>query len=125
LLLAERRPGAQRRRQAGAGRAGIGRRYSSSIGLLNVAADATNRHLPPLRPAVALYHWLLTHGIPRSDRSNTGTGDLGALLAWMPDGLREPTARPLRERQRIPQETLGLRALRANPALLSHAMTPR
>jgi hypothetical protein len=89
---------------------------------VNAAATATNRCLLPLRPAVALYRWLLTHGVPRPDRSNTGTTDLTALLAWMPEDLREPTARLLHARQRIPQETLGLRALRVDPALLSHAV---
>jgi hypothetical protein len=54
--------------------------------------------------------------------ANVGASDLSALLAWLPDGLAEPTAHALRERHRISQETLGLRALRANPALLSHAI---
>ncbi|ROO52712.1 hypothetical protein EDC02_7652 [Micromonospora sp. Llam0] len=89
---------------------------------INAAATASNRHLPPLRPAVALYRWLLTHGVPRPDRSNTGISDLTVLHAWMPEDLREPTAQLLHSRERIPQETLGLRALRADPALLSHAV---
>jgi hypothetical protein len=47
-----------------------------------------------------------------------GISDPGALLAWLPKGLHEPVAELLHHRKRIPQETLGLRALRADPALL-------
>lgn len=89
---------------------------------VNAAAAANAHHLPPLRPAVALYDWLLAHGVPRPDRSNTGISDSSALLAWMPEGLHEAVAHLLHERQRIPQETLGLRALRANPDLLLRAV---
>jgi hypothetical protein len=89
---------------------------------VNAAATATTHRLPPLRPAVALYDWLLTNGAPRADRSYLGIVDHTALLDWMPADLRDPTARLLQERQRIPQETLGLRALRADPPLLSRAV---
>jgi hypothetical protein len=85
---------------------------------LNAAMAANVHHLPPLQPAVALYAWLLAHGVARPDRSNTGISDPGGLLAWLPKGLREQVAELLHERKRIPQETLGLRALRADPALL-------
>lgn len=89
---------------------------------VNAAAAAAAHRLPPLRPAVPLYDWLLAHGNPRADRSNTGVGDPGALLGWLPDRLRGPVAGLLRERRRIPQETLGLRALRADPALLTRTV---
>jgi hypothetical protein len=85
---------------------------------VNAAATANVYQLPPLRPANALYEWLLAHGVPRQDRSNTGINDPSALLAWLPAELREEVSRLLHERQRIPQETLGLRTLRANTGLL-------
>ena len=89
---------------------------------VNAAAAATAHRLPPLRPAVAFYEWLLAHGVPRPDRSNTGIGDPGALLAWMPKELHGAVAGLLHRQQRVPQETLGLRALRRNPDLLRHAV---
>jgi hypothetical protein len=89
---------------------------------VNAAAAAIAHGLPPLRPAVAFYEWLLAHGVPRPDRSNTGIGDPGALLAWMPQELHGAVAGLLDRQQRVPQETLGLRALRANPDLLRHAV---
>jgi hypothetical protein len=90
---------------------------------VSAAATAADRRLPPLRSAAALYRWLLTHGTPRPDRSNTGTTDITALTAWLPQDLRALCAGLLGERLRIPQETLGLRALRADPTLLSHAFS--
>jgi len=78
--------------------------------------------LPTLRPAIALYQWLLAHGVPRPDRSNPGISHPSALVAWMPDELHEAIARLLHERQRIPQETLGLRALRTDPSLILRAV---
>jgi hypothetical protein len=89
---------------------------------VNAAATANARQLPPLRPAIALYHWLLTHGVPRPDRSNPGIRLPSALLTWMPNELHEAIARLLHERQRIPQETLGLRALRTDPDLILRAV---
>lgn len=86
------------------------------------AATANAHQLPPLRPATALYQWLLAHGAPRPDRSNFGVSEPTALLDWMPEKLHEPIARLLHERKRIPQETLGLRALRAHPTLLLQAI---
>ncbi len=89
---------------------------------LHAAAAANAHHLPPLRPAVALYEWLLAHGVPRPDRSNLGISDPGALLAWLPRELHEGVGRLLHDRQRIPQEALGLRILRADPTLLTRAV---
>jgi len=89
----------------------------------NAAATAIAHQLPPLQPAVRLYDWLLANGNPRPDRSNTGIADHSDLLAWMPEALREPVSRLLHTRMRIAQETLGLRALRADPGLLTQACT--
>ncbi|MFV2022798.1 Wadjet anti-phage system protein JetD domain-containing protein [Micromonospora sp. LOL_023] len=86
------------------------------------AAKANAHRLPPLRPATALYEWLLAHGVPRPDRSNPGISNPGTLIALMPEHLHEPVSQLLRARRRIAQETLGLRALRANPNLLMQAV---
>jgi len=87
----------------------------------NAAAAAIVHRLPPLQPAAGLYEWLLANGTPRPDRSNTGIADHSDLLAWLPEALREPVSRLLRARMRIAQETLGLRALRQDPDLLTQA----
>lgn len=87
----------------------------------NAATTAIAHRLPPLQPAVRLYDWLLANGAPRPDRSNTGVVDHSDLLAWLPAALREPVSRLLCARTRIAQETLGLRALREDPALLMRA----
>lgn len=89
---------------------------------LAAAAAADAHHLPPLRPAVALYEWLLAHGVPRPDRSNLGINQPGPLLAWLPRELHEPVGRLLHDRQRIPQETLCLRILRGDAMLLIRAV---
>lgn len=89
---------------------------------VNAATTATAHQLPPLQPAVAFYEWLLAHGVPRPDKSNFGIGDPSTLLAWMPHALHQAVAELLSHRCRIPQETLGLRALRADPDLLLRAI---
>lgn len=89
---------------------------------LGAAAAADARRLPPLRPAVALYEWLLAHGVPRPDRSNLGISQPGPLLAWLPRELHEAAGRLLQDRRRIPQETLGLRILRGDRTLLPRAV---
>lgn len=89
---------------------------------LNAAAAANAHHLPPLRPAVALYDWLLAHGVSRPDRSNVGISEPGPLLGWLPRALHEPVSRLLHDRQRIPQEALGLRILRGDPDLLARTV---
>lgn len=89
---------------------------------VNAAAMANAQRLPPLQPAVALYRWIFARGVPRPDRSNTGVSTSSTLVAWMPQDLRPAVAQLLERRQRIAQETLGLRALRAEPDLLLRAV---
>jgi len=89
---------------------------------LNAAAAAIAHHLPPLQPAVALYEWLLAHGVPRPDRSNIGISEPAPLLAWLPHEFHDAVGRLLHDRQRIPQEALGLRILRGDPTLLTRAV---
>jgi hypothetical protein len=89
---------------------------------LGAATAAIAHRLPALRPAVALYAWLLAHGTPRPDRSNLGISQPDLLLTWLPGELHEPAHRLLHDRQRIPQETLGLRILRSDPTLLARAV---
>ncbi|MEU4303009.1 Wadjet anti-phage system protein JetD domain-containing protein [Kitasatospora aureofaciens] len=88
----------------------------------NAAATAEQNNLPTLRPAAALYRWLLTHGAPRPDKSNTGITSPEPLTTWLPDELRPAAANLITTRQRIPQERLGLRALQADTNLLSQAV---
>ncbi|MFC1421111.1 Wadjet anti-phage system protein JetD domain-containing protein [Streptacidiphilus cavernicola] len=88
----------------------------------NAATTATARHLPTLRPAANLYRWLLANGTPRPDRSNTGLADPTPLLTWLPADLHPAVGALLATRQRIPQERLGLRDLRADPSLLVQAV---
>ncbi|MGK5682269.1 Wadjet anti-phage system protein JetD domain-containing protein [Actinoplanes sp. URMC 104] len=85
---------------------------------VSAAAVANAQRLPPLQPAAALYRWIFDRGVPRPDRSNTGAKASSTLVAWMPQDLHQPVAQLLEQRQRIAQETLGLRALRAEPDLL-------
>ena len=89
----------------------------------SAAATAERNNLPTLHPAVTLYRWLLTHGTPRPDKSNSGITDPEPLITWLPDGLRPAVANLIVTRQRIPQERLGLRALRADADLLIQAVS--
>ncbi|QKV73419.1 hypothetical protein [Amycolatopsis sp. Hca4] len=86
------------------------------------AATAARLGLPPVRPAEPLYRWLLDHGTARPDKSNRGSVDVPALTAWLSEDIREAAARLIREGARIPQETVGLKELRANPGLLEAAV---
>ncbi|MEV1107806.1 MULTISPECIES: Wadjet anti-phage system protein JetD domain-containing protein [unclassified Micromonospora] len=88
----------------------------------SAAATANAHKLPPLQPATALYEWLLAHGVPRPDRSNPGIIDPSTLVAWAPEHLRSPISQLLLGRERIAQETLGLRELRTNLKLLVEAV---
>jgi hypothetical protein len=62
-----------------------------------------------LHPASALYNWLLTSGmrtpLPNSDQV------LPSDVAWLPGALREAVFALFAAGQRIPQESLGTRAL--------------
>ncbi|UQU67555.1 DUF2220 family protein [Couchioplanes caeruleus] len=89
---------------------------------VSAAAIAKAQRLPPLQPAAALYRWIFASGVPRLDRSNTGAKASSTLVAWMPQDLHPSVAQLLEQRQRIAQETLGLRALRAEPDLLLRAI---
>ncbi|NKQ59066.1 hypothetical protein HFP15_40110 [Amycolatopsis sp. K13G38] len=86
------------------------------------AETATELGLPQLRPAATLYRWLLDHGTLRPDRSSRGAVDVASLIRWLPEELHDEVSRVLRGRTRIAQESLGLKALRAAPGLLSAAV---
>lgn len=89
------------------------------------AAAAAEHGLPAVRPAAAYYAHLLAGGPAwhRPDTSNPSTSaDHGALSAWLPSGMRSAVEDLLSGRRRIPQERLGLDALRANPAFLMSAL---
>lgn len=89
------------------------------------AAAAAAHRIPAVRPATACYAHLLAGGSAwhRPDTSNPGTSaDHGALSAWLPAGMRRAVEGLLSGRHRIPQERLGLDALRANPAFLTSTL---
>jgi hypothetical protein len=80
---------------------------------IRIASRAAERRAKrdsiPLQPASALYNWLLTSGVrtplPNSDQA------LPSDLAWLPGALREAVRALFAAGQRIPQESLGTRAL--------------
>ncbi|MGI8336749.1 hypothetical protein ACRYCC_42980 [Actinomadura scrupuli] len=93
---------------------------------VNAAAQANTAGLPPLRPAASCYRYLLD-GPSRwnsNDDSNTRAGtDYEAACRWLPVALRQQGRELLLARRRIPQERLGLRALRQHPYLWAELTT--
>ena len=67
------------------------------------------RRVLPLRPAGALYTWLLEHGrrTPLEGSEHVTDEDIG----WLASDMRGPVTALFASRQRIPQESLGTRAL--------------
>jgi|ERR1043166_6879761 hypothetical protein len=65
----------------------------------------------PLQPASALYNWLLMAGVRTPLTSNEHI--LSSDLDWLPGALRESVITLFEAGQRIPQESLGTRALAA------------
>ncbi|WP_424533539.1 hypothetical protein ACOZ38_24690 [Sphaerisporangium viridialbum] len=92
----------------------------------NAAAQASAAGLPELRPASSCYQFLLD-GPSRwrsSDRSNLHTGsDYDATCRWLPAALRQQGLDLLHARHRIPQERLGLKALRQHSELWTEFAT--
>lgn len=91
---------------------------------VGAAATAAAHRLPAVRPAADCYAYLLGGGPDwhRPDTSNSGSAtDHGALCAWLPASMRREAADLLATRRRIPQERLGLDALRTNQTLLTRA----
>ena len=74
------------------------------------AARRAARRAIPLSPAVTFYDWLLARG--RRVLAESRERPRAAYLAWLPERLRVPVAELFAARQRIPQESLGTRALR-------------
>jgi Uncharacterized protein conserved in bacteria C-term(DUF2220) len=86
---------------------------------------ATRSGLPPLRAAESCYRYLLDGPASwrRPDKSNSQHHpDYDEACQWIPESLREPVCGLLNARQRIPQERLGLEALRRSPELLLRSM---
>jgi Protein of unknown function C-terminus (DUF2399) len=76
----------------------------------------------PVRPAVALYRLLLTHGIPAPVDQPPAASALAGLVAWLPTELRDPATKLLAN-HRLAQEAVGYQRLRdpagwLDPALL-------
>jgi hypothetical protein len=93
---------------------------------LNIASIAARKAelagLPPIVAAAAWYRFLLSGPLKwrKPDSSNrSAASDFQATCQWLPSGLREAAMELLNNHKRIPQERLGLRALRENPQLLA------
>lgn len=94
---------------------------------VRAAAVATEDRLPAIRPATRCYAYLLAGGSGwhRPDTSNPGAAtDHDTLCSWLPANMSPAVSDLLSARQRIPQERLGLSALRTNPALLTASPGP-
>jgi hypothetical protein len=89
---------------------------------VNAAAQATLAGLPALRPATSCYQFLLDgpRHWRRADQSNRHANpDYGAVCRWLPRSLQGQASELLRAQQRVPQERLGMEALRKVPRLLT------
>jgi len=90
------------------------------------AAQAALAGLPPVQPAAACYQFLLDgpRHWRRPDQSNRHTNvDYEAACRWMPQPLQCQVGELLRAQERIPQERLGMEALRKSPHLLTGLWT--
>ncbi len=93
---------------------------------LNIATTAARQAeiagLPAIAAAGACYHFLLCgpQNWRRPDSSNRSAApNFQAICQWLPIALREDTIELLRNHERVPQERLGLHALRDNPRILA------
>lgn len=89
---------------------------------VSATAEAEAIGLPPLRPASACYEFLLLGRAEwaRPDGSNPGSrSDHHDLLRWLTPPLRSRAERMLENQERIPQERLGLEALRRHGSPLT------
>ena len=88
------------------------------------AATAAAAGLPRLQPAESCYRYLLD-GPPhwrRADETDRRLHpDYAEVCRWLSESLRAATIELLHARQRVPQERLGLRALRNDPKPLMQA----
>jgi len=92
---------------------------------VNAAAQAEAARLPKLLPAEPCYQFLLDGPgrWRRPDGSNShATPDYHTLCSWLPAALRSEVMNLLRERQRVPQERLGIQALRQKPDVLTELL---
>ncbi len=76
---------------------------------VNANTTARNAGLPDVRPATALYQWLLDHGAPQPSKSAVTRAVPDPVLAWLPPSLREPIADLVGSGHRIAKRPWGLR----------------
>ena len=93
---------------------------------LNIATTAARQaeiaNLPTITAAGACYRFLLSgpQNWRRPDSSNRSAApNLQAICQWLPNALRQATTELLNNHERIPQERLGVQALRDNPHILA------
>jgi Uncharacterized protein conserved in bacteria C-term(DUF2220) len=92
---------------------------------LNAAAQAEAARLPSLLPAEPCYRFLLDgprHWRRLDGTSRLATPDYDTLCGWLPATLRPRLMGLLQARQRVPQERLGIQALRENPQVLAELL---
>lgn len=91
---------------------------------IRIAAGAAQRRASwggsALVPAVPLYDWLVRHGKRVSLKASEQV--TAEELTWLPAGIRDSVTQLFAARQRIPQESLGTRVLRAAGAELLRAV---
>jgi hypothetical protein len=96
---------------------------------LRIAAGATATAaaagLPRLRPAESCYGYLLDgpgHWRRLDETDRQRYPDYAEVSRWLPESLRAATVELLQAGQRIPQERLGMRALRRDPEPLMRSL---
>lgn len=92
---------------------------------VNADAQAEAASLPRLLPAEPCYRFLLDG--PRHWRRPDGSNNHAApryntICSWLPATLQPRVMGLLQARQRVPQERLGIRALRQNPQVLAELL---
>jgi hypothetical protein len=103
-------------------------RYFGDLDLagLRIAARAARQaaegDLPPVRPAIACYRFLLDgprHWRRPDDSNRVGRPDYGNACDWLPPELRPQVGELLASGEKIAQEHLGLQAFLRDPSLIA------
>lgn len=82
---------------------------------LKLAGQVASAGLPELRPATELYRWALENGTRTALKRPPSRAQLDEAKRWLPQDLHAPLQELYAAGKRIPQETLGVDALRAWP----------
>jgi hypothetical protein len=94
---------------------------------VNAAAQAEAARLPRLLPAEPCYRFLLDgpgHWRRPDGTNRHATPHYDTLCSWLPTTLQPRAMGLLRECRRVPQERLGIQALRQHPEVLAELLQP-